>query len=172
VIFVCVTGPNGLLQHGESCFHLGLWVRRQIQIQSTGTRAWYRMRRVKRRVHFEIERSNVWGAPQFKWQSLPAASTLKDKPFAGWLTPRNITLRPLYWEISSDGYSNFKTSYEVEDKKECFGVLACENLVPSLKRTREGVETTGRPGLADIPNTVSMWAVCILWENIWWEVYH
>jgi len=61
---------------------------------------------------------------QFKWQSslTVTAAALIDKPFAEWLAPRNLALRPLYWEISSDAYSNFKTSCEDERKKECFGV--------------------------------------------------
>jgi len=59
---------------------------------------------------------------RFKWQSSPAAAAVEDKPFAEWLAPRTVVLRPLYWEISSDAYSNFKKSYEEEHKKECFGV--------------------------------------------------
>jgi len=53
-------------------------------------------------------------------------------------------------------------------KKEMLRSAPCENLVPSLKRTHEGVEITGRPGLADIANTVTvpMFAVCILWESV------
>jgi len=55
-----------------------------IQIQSTGTRTWYWMRRVKRRVHFEIERSRGCGAQAIHWQGavnsgrcLPQTHTLR-----------------------------------------------------------------------------------------------
>jgi len=58
----------------------------------------------------------------FKWQTSPAFVAVKDSPFADWLAPRTGVLRPLYWEISSEAYSNFKKSYEKEQKKECFRV--------------------------------------------------
>jgi len=35
---------------------------------------------------------------------------------------RPLTLRPIYWEISSDAYTNFKMEYEVDMKTEIFGV--------------------------------------------------
>jgi len=59
---------------------------------------------------------------RFQWQSSPAATAVKDKSFPEWFAPRTVVLRPLYWEISSEAYSNFKKSYEEEQKKECFGV--------------------------------------------------
>jgi len=64
---------------------------------------------------------------QFKWQFTAADATLKEESFAEWLAPRTLALRPLYWEISSDAYSSFKTSYEGEHKKVCFGVRRYEN---------------------------------------------
>ena len=37
--------------------------------------------------------------------------------------PRPLALRPIYWEISSDAYSNFKMKeYEAEMNTEIFGV--------------------------------------------------
>jgi len=35
---------------------------------------------------------------------------------------RPLALRPIYWEISSDAYTNFKMVYEEEMKTEIFGV--------------------------------------------------
>jgi len=48
-------------------------------------------------------------------------------------------------------------------KKELLRSAPCKNLVPSLKRTREGVEITGH-----IASTVTVptLAVCILWESV------
>jgi len=36
---------------------------------------------------------------------------------------RPLALRPIYWEISSDAYTNFKIEYEEEMNTEIFGVL-------------------------------------------------
>jgi len=63
---------------------------------------------------------------QFKWQTAGADDSIKSKSFAAWLEPRNLALRPLYWEISSDAYSAFKTWYEGHHRMECFGVRRCE----------------------------------------------
>jgi len=46
---------------------------------------------------------------QFKWQTTGADDSLKSKSFEAWLEPRNLALRPLYWEISSEAYTAFKT---------------------------------------------------------------
>ena len=61
---------------------------------------------------------------RFRWQSSLAAVAVKESPFAEWLTPRTGVLRPLYWEISSEAYSNFKNSYEDEQTTECFDCTA------------------------------------------------
>ena len=65
---------------------------------------------------------------RLKWQTSPAAVAVKDSPFTDWLAPRTGVLRPLYWEISSEAYSNFKKSYEKEQKKDCFGVRRVKKL--------------------------------------------
>jgi len=35
---------------------------------------------------------------------------------------RPLALRPIYWEISSDAYTNFEMEYEEEMNSEIFGV--------------------------------------------------
>jgi len=43
--------------------------------------------------------------------------------FDQWLKPRQITLRPLLWEVSCDAYTCVKSSYEAAHaNKPCFGV--------------------------------------------------
>ena len=63
---------------------------------------------------------------QFKWQTTGADDSFKSKSFEAWLEPRNLALRPLYWEISSEAYTVFKTWYEGHHNTECFGVRRCE----------------------------------------------
>ena len=62
------------------------------------------------------------------------------KPFAEWLGPRNLALRPLYWEISSDAYIGFKMW-----RQGMFQSAPMSKLVPGLKRACAGVETARRP---------------------------
>jgi len=64
---------------------------------------------------------------QFKWQSTGTDDALKEKLFTEWLAPRTLALRTMYWEISSDAYTGFKTWYEGQHGKGCFGVHRCEN---------------------------------------------
>jgi len=64
---------------------------------------------------------------QFKWQSIGADATLKEKPLAEWLAPRTPALRPLYWEISSDACTGFKTLHECQHGKACLAVRRCRN---------------------------------------------
>jgi len=52
---------------------------------------------------------------QFRWQAAGADDSLKSKSLEAWLKSRNLALRPLYWEISSDTYNT-----------KCFGVRRCE----------------------------------------------
>jgi len=59
---------------------------------------------------------------QFKWQTAGADDTFRLQSFEEWLEPRNFALGPLYWEISSDAYTAFKTWYEQYHDKACFGV--------------------------------------------------
>jgi len=63
----------------------------------------------------------------FKCQSSLAAVAVKDNPFEEWLVPRNVTLRPLYWEISSHAYSNFKKLYK--EAKSCTGKNTRRNVL-------------------------------------------
>jgi len=63
---------------------------------------------------------------QFKWQTTGADDSFKSKSFEAWLEPRNLALRPLYWEISSEAYTAFKMWYEGHQNTECFGVRRCE----------------------------------------------
>jgi len=51
----------------------------------------------------------------------------KGANFDQWLKPRQITLRPLLWEVCCDAYTRFKSSYEAaHDGKACFGVRRFE----------------------------------------------
>jgi len=68
----------------------------------------------------------VSACEQFKLQTAGADDSLKSKSFEAWLKPRNFALRPLYWKISSDAYTAFKTWYEGHHNTECFGVRRCE----------------------------------------------
>jgi len=63
---------------------------------------------------------------QFKWQTTGTDDSLKSKSFEAWLEPRNLALRPLYWEIISEAYTAFKTWYEGHHNTECFRVRRCE----------------------------------------------
>jgi len=58
----------------------------------------------------------------FKWQSSKEGEALKDDSFKDWMFSRPLALRPIYWEISSDAYINFKKEYEEEMNTEIFGV--------------------------------------------------
>jgi len=58
----------------------------------------------------------------FKWQSSKEREPLKEDSFKDWMFSRPLALRPIYWEISSDAYTNFKMEYEEEMNTEIFGV--------------------------------------------------
>jgi len=58
---------------------------------------------------FKLKEVMVSARQQFKCQSTWADATLKANPFAEWLDPRTLALRPLYWDISSDAYTGLKT---------------------------------------------------------------
>jgi len=59
----------------------------------------------------------------FKWQSSKEGQLRKEESFKDWTFSRPLALRPIYWEISSDAYSNFKMKeYEAEMNTEIFGV--------------------------------------------------
>jgi len=45
----------------------------------------------------------------FKWQSSKEGERFQDVAFKDWLSSRPLALRPIYWEISSDAYTRFKT---------------------------------------------------------------
>jgi len=64
---------------------------------------------------------------QFKWQSTGADAALTENPLTEWLAPRILALRPLYWKISCDAYTGFKTRYKGQHGKACFKVRRCEN---------------------------------------------
>jgi len=49
----------------------------------------------------KLEEVVVSARQQFKWQTTGADATLKGNSFAQWLKPRNLALRPLYWEKSA-----------------------------------------------------------------------
>jgi len=58
----------------------------------------------------------------FYWQSLNEGQLRKKDSFKDWMFSRPLALRPIYWEISSDAYTNFKMEYEAEMNTEIFGV--------------------------------------------------
>jgi hypothetical protein len=74
----------------------------------------------------KLKEAVVSAREQFKWQTTGADDSIKSKSFQAWLELRNLVLRPLYWEISSDAYTAFKTWYEGHHNTECFGVRQCE----------------------------------------------
>jgi len=85
------------------------------------------MRRVERRVLIEIERSNGCGAPAIQVAVYSGSCDPQQQTLRRVARPEDFALRLLYCEISSDAYSSFKTSYEDEHKKVCFGVRWYEN---------------------------------------------
>jgi len=57
-----------------------------------------------------------------KWQSLKEGEAFKEDSFKDWMFSRPLALRPIYWEISSDAYTNFKMENEEQMNTEIFGV--------------------------------------------------
>jgi len=144
-VAVFVTGPTGLLQHGGGCWHLGRWVRQQPQVQCTGTRTWYGMRRVERREHFEIERSSGFSAP---------AIQVANK--RGRCHPQRKSLRRVAQTEKSRSPATvlgnqqwclhwLKNVVWGPTRQGMFRSAPMWNLVPSLKRACAGVETARRP---------------------------
>jgi len=58
----------------------------------------------------------------FKWQSSKKGEAFKEDSFKDWVFLRPLALRLIYWENSSDAYTNFKMEYEEEMNTEIFGV--------------------------------------------------
>jgi len=58
----------------------------------------------------------------FKWQSSKEGQLRKEDSFKDWMFSRPLSMRPIYWEISSDAYTYFKMEYESELNTEIFGV--------------------------------------------------
>jgi len=58
----------------------------------------------------------------FKWQSSKEGEAFKEDSFKDWMFSRPLALRPIYWKITSDAYSNFEMEYEEEMNTEIFGV--------------------------------------------------
>jgi len=51
----------------------------------------------------------------------------KGANFDQWLNPRQISQRPILWEVCCDEYTRFKSTYEAtHDSKPCFGVRRFE----------------------------------------------
>jgi hypothetical protein len=47
-----------------------------------------------------------------KWHSSKEGEAFKEDSFKDWMF--SLALRPIYWKISSDAYTNFKMKYEEE----------------------------------------------------------
>ena len=64
------------------------------------------------------------GRDAFAWQKREdTLAKPKGADFEQWLRLRQITLRPLMWEVCCDAYTRFTSSYEaVHDGKRCFSV--------------------------------------------------
>jgi len=58
----------------------------------------------------------------FKWRSSKEGEAFKEDSFKDWMFSRPLALRPIYWEISSDAYTNFKMENEEQMNTEIFGV--------------------------------------------------
>ena len=57
-----------------------------------------------------------------QWQSSKEGQLRREDSFKDWMFSRPLALKPIYWEISSDAYTNFKMEYEAEMNTEIFGV--------------------------------------------------
>jgi len=64
----------------------------------------------------------------FKWQSSKEGQLRKEDSSKDWMSSRPLALRPIYWEISCDAYTNFKMEYEAEMNTEIFGVRRYQTL--------------------------------------------
>jgi len=49
-----------------------------------------------------------------KWQPSKEGEPLKEDSLKDRMFSRPLVLRPIYWKISSDAYTNFKMEYEEE----------------------------------------------------------
>ena len=58
----------------------------------------------------------------FKYQSSKEGQLRKEDSFKDWMFLRPLSLRPIFWEISSDAYTYFKMDYESELNTEIFSV--------------------------------------------------
>jgi len=109
------------------------------------------MRRVERRVHFETERSSGWGAPAIQvavptGSCRPLRQTLRRVACPEESRSQTTVLGNQQWCLLQ-----IQNVVWGRTQEGMFQSAPCKNLVPSLKRTCEGVEATDRPGLADIP---------------------
>ena len=96
---------------------------------------------------------------QFKWQSTGANATLKENTLTAWLALKTFTLRPLYWEISSDAYFGFQTWNKGNTARH---ILECAD-VKSSAMLEKGVRR-GRHGTSSLPifRTPSQRRLCLI----------
>ena len=100
---------------------------------------------------------------QFKWQTAGAEDSLKAKSFETWLEQRNLALRPLYWEISSDVYAARKRGTRATTAR---NVLECTNVKWHTK-IEKGV-CRGRDGTSSLLvfRTLSQRGPCTYSEKV------
>ena len=72
----------------------------------------------------------------FRWQSTKEEEILKDKlePFKEWLDLRPMSLRPIYWAISSDAYACLKIGYERDVGKDIWSALLCGTAILTVRQ--------------------------------------
>jgi len=96
------------------------------QVENTGTRTWYEMRQVEHREHFKIERSSGFNAPAIQVAINKGKCHPQRKPLGRVARPQVSRSQAMYWKISSDAYTGFKTWYTGHHGKAYFKVRQCE----------------------------------------------
>jgi len=109
-----VTEPNEFSQACQRSLQVRLRVRGRIHFLCVST--------VQHAQYGEIERDCGSSEKTFDWQSSKEGQLQKEDSFKDWMFSRPLALRPIYWEVSSDAYTNFKMEYEAEMNTEIFGV--------------------------------------------------
>jgi len=142
---VCVTGPTGLLQHGEGCWHLGFWVQRQLQFQNTGTRTWYGMWRMEHREHFQIERNNGFSTPAIQVSIDMGRCHPQSKPLRRVARPKDSCSQATVLGYQQWCLHRLENVMWDSTRQGMFRSAPMWKLVSSFKRAFAGVETARRP---------------------------
>ena len=115
-------------KHKDSC---DLW--NKLCMAKLGSRRWLAHRASSKAIDYFL-RSNKSkinfksGRDAFAWQTRQeTVDKQRSNSFDQWLKPMQIALRPLLWEVCSDVYTRFKTTYKAaHEGKACVGVCRFE----------------------------------------------